>query len=242
MMEDPALAMHYSRLIPGFNEYQPDNWCWDRDNKSCDVQLSTNQLAAYFHIDPVDESQGTAGVRGTEGFSEGEFYWEVIFTEPMFGTSVMVGIGTNMALLHLDNYQYVNMLGLDDHSWGLSYKGTIWEKGKYKKYCEPFYDKDTKIGILLNLYQGTLTFFKNGINLGVAFNDLHKVGLALYPMSSSTTAETEVELGIRTSRKYRLQDKCLSTILRSVITTNNETIDSLPLPTRIREELKEKRM
>ena len=50
---DPALAMHYSRLIPGFNEYQPDNWCWDRDNKSCDVQLSTNQLAAYFHIGTV---------------------------------------------------------------------------------------------------------------------------------------------------------------------------------------------
>ena len=65
------------------------------------------------------------------------------------------------------------LAGLDDHSWGLSYKGTIWEKGKYKKYCEPFYDKDTKIGILLNLYQGTLTFFKNGINLGVAFNGMY---------------------------------------------------------------------
>ena len=65
-----------------------------------------------FITDPVFESQGTAGVRGTEGFSEGEFYWEVIFTEPMFGTSVMVGIGTKMALLHLDNYQYVNMLGM----------------------------------------------------------------------------------------------------------------------------------
>ena len=35
--------------IPGFEEYCPDNWCWDRDHKSCDVQLSTNQLAAYFH-------------------------------------------------------------------------------------------------------------------------------------------------------------------------------------------------
>ena len=38
-----------STSIPGFEEYCPDNWCWDRDHKSCDVQLSTNQLAAYFH-------------------------------------------------------------------------------------------------------------------------------------------------------------------------------------------------
>ncbi|XP_072044124.1 SPRY domain-containing SOCS box protein 3-like isoform X2 [Amphiura filiformis] len=235
-----ALAVQ-SLCIPGFDEYSPDNWCWDSDHKSCDVKLSSNHLAAYFHIDPIFESHGTAGVRGTKGFNEGEYYWEVIFTEPVCGTSVMVGVGTKRALLHMDNYQFIDMLGKDEQSWGLSYKGTIWHNGRRERYCEPFYDTNTKIGMLLNLYTGTLTFFKNGVNLGVAFRDLHKVGEELYPMSSSTAAETEVELGIRSSRKLKLQDKCLSTILRNVSRQDDGAIDVLPLPKKMKTELKEMR-
>ena len=63
---------------------------------------------------------------------------------------------------------------MDDQSWGLSYKGTIWHNGKSQRYCEPFYNTNTKIGMLLNLYTGTLTFFKNGVNLGVAFRGKYK--------------------------------------------------------------------
>ena len=52
-----------------------------------------------------------AGVRGTKGFEEGEHYWEVEFVEAPIGTSVMVGVGTQRALLHTDNYQFVNLIG-----------------------------------------------------------------------------------------------------------------------------------
>ena len=65
--------------------------------------------------------------------------------------------------------------GMDDQSWGLSYKGTIWHNGKHQRYCEPFFDTNTKIGMLLNLYTGTLTFYKNGVNLGVAFRGRYKI-------------------------------------------------------------------
>ena len=68
--------------------------------------------------------------------------------------------------------------------------------------------------------------------------DLHKVGEELYPMSSSTAAETEVELGIRSSRKLKLQDKCVSTILRNVSRQDKNAIDVLPLPNIIKTELK----
>ncbi|XP_071797556.1 SPRY domain-containing SOCS box protein 3-like [Asterias amurensis] len=221
-------------------EYRPDNWCWDGQSKSSDVQLSSNHLAAYFHIDPVEDSTGTAGVRGTQGFNEGEYYWEVIFTEPAFGTSVMVGVGTQKALLHTNNYQYIDMLGMDDQSWGLSYKGTVWHNGTCRQYCEPFYENNTKIGILLNLYAGTLTFFKNGINLGVAFKDLHQGGEELYPLACSTAAETELELGERSSRKLRLQDKCYAAILQSMGLNDND-IDILPLPNTMKHDLKKDR-
>ncbi|XP_033117756.1 SPRY domain-containing SOCS box protein 3-like [Anneissia japonica] len=224
--------------LHAFNEYHSDDWCWDACNKSCDVILSTNHLAAYFHIDPVYESIGTAGVRGTKGFREGEYYWEVIFTEPPFGTAVMVGVGTRQALLHTSNYQYVNLIGMDSHSWGISHKGTIWHDGKYKHYCEPFFDQQTRIGIQLNLYNGTLTFYKNGVSLGVAFTGLSGKDIEeLYPLACSTSALTELELGVRSSRKLSLQEKCYSAILNSIGNSKHK-VDMLPLPPLLKNLLK----
>ena len=52
------------------------------------------------------------GVRGSKGFLDGEHYWEVTFLEPATGSSVMVGVGTKKAALHLDDYQYVDLIGL----------------------------------------------------------------------------------------------------------------------------------
>ncbi|XP_043561443.1 SPRY domain-containing SOCS box protein 3 isoform X2 [Chiloscyllium plagiosum] len=149
-------------------------WEWDVNAKSPAVQLSPCRRAVYFHIDPVLQSEGTAGVRGTKGFIHGEHYWEVKFLEPPYGTSVMVGAGTRHAHLHLGNYTFINMLGMDSESWGLSHKGITWHDGHSRQYTEPFYEKATIIGVDLNLYDGTMTFYKNGCNLGVAFTGLNK--------------------------------------------------------------------
>lgn len=65
--------------------------------------------------------------------------------------------------------------GIDSESWGLSYKGFIWHNGRSRKYSEPFYERNTVIGVLLDLSAGTLTFFRNGVNLGVAFSGLEQV-------------------------------------------------------------------
>ncbi len=52
------------------------------------------------------------GVRGTQGFTDGEHYWEVKFTEPPCGTSMMVGICTDKAALHSDDQiKHANLLG-----------------------------------------------------------------------------------------------------------------------------------
>ena len=44
-------------------------------------------------------------------------------SQRIFGTSMMFGIGTREARLHVD--AFVNMLGEDEHSWGLSHKVRI---------------------------------------------------------------------------------------------------------------------
>ncbi|XP_043561442.1 SPRY domain-containing SOCS box protein 3 isoform X1 [Chiloscyllium plagiosum] len=212
-------------------------WEWDVNAKSPAVQLSPCRRAVYFHIDPVLQSEGTAGVRGTKGFIHGEHYWEVKFLEPPYGTSVMVGAGTRHAHLHLGNYTFINMLGMDSESWGLSHKGITWHDGHSRQYTEPFYEKATIIGVDLNLYDGTMTFYKNGCNLGVAFTGLNKVGAPLYPIVTSTTAETELQLGMRSCRFMSLQEQCLYTVIQHLI--DKVHIDTLPLPAYIRGQLKE---
>ena len=52
-----------------------------------------------------------SGVRGTKGFVYGEHNWEIIFLEPPVGTSVMVGVGTQRSQLHMENYNFVNLVG-----------------------------------------------------------------------------------------------------------------------------------
>ena len=59
-------------------------------------------------------------MRGTRVLNGGRFYWEIHVSQRIFGTSMMFGIGTREARLHVD--AFVNMLGEDEHSWGLSHK------------------------------------------------------------------------------------------------------------------------
>lgn len=54
-------------------------------------------------------SSGTAGVRGCRVLNNGRHYWEVRLSHRIFGTSMMVGIGTANARLHAD--RFINLLG-----------------------------------------------------------------------------------------------------------------------------------
>ncbi|XP_025109349.1 SPRY domain-containing SOCS box protein 3-like isoform X1 [Pomacea canaliculata] len=215
----------------GQNDQMVDQWVWDGHCAPAAVKLSSNFEAAYFHTDPVNMSTGTVGVRGTKGFEDGEHYWEIVFLEPPAGSSVMVGVGTSRAVLSSDYCQYVNLLGMDRESWGLSYKGITWHGGLSCQFCEPFFDRRTVIGCHLDMDRGTLSFSRNGQHLGLAFTGLPRE--PIYPIISSTATDTELELGLRTCRYLSLQGKCMSVVkkcLRSV-----DLVDQLPLPESIRQ-------
>lgn len=86
----------------------------------------------------------------------------------------MFGIGTEYTSLHANAFQ--NLLGEDSHSWGLSHKGLIWHAGIGHRYTKCFNENQaTTIGILFDGIDGTLTYYKDGICLGVAFRGLNKV-------------------------------------------------------------------
>ncbi|XP_053552469.1 SPRY domain-containing SOCS box protein 3 [Bombina bombina] len=215
--------------------YVEASWAWDVNIQSPDTVLSPCKRAVYFHIDPVIDG-GTAGVRGDRGFVYGEHYWEIEFLEPPAGMSVMVGVGTSKAALHAGKFRYIDLLGMDSESWGLSYKGTVWHGGHSQRYTEPFYSQGTVIGVHLNLEEGTLSFYRDGKSLGVAFTGLHKVQSPLYPMVSSTSPGTELELGLRCCSLPSLQERCLDTLAHSL--AQKDLADFLPLPPVVKWKLK----
>jgi len=190
-----------------------DHWTWNKRDKSHEVRLHGDNLkTAHFH---PNWSNGTAGVRGTRTLNKGRYYWEINVTQRIFGTSMMFGIGTKKARLHVD--AFVNMLGEDDQSWGLSHKGFIWHKGIWRQYTKPFRENEaTTIGLLFDGIKGTLSYFKDGVSLGVAFRDLHLVKDELHPIVCSTAAKTEMSLGIARREFISLQDRCRTVILNYI--------------------------
>ena len=52
---------------------------------------------------------------------------------------------------------------------------------------------------------GTLTYFQDGVSLGVAFTGLDKITEPLYPMICSTAAKTEMSLGVMRREFVSLQ-------------------------------------
>jgi hypothetical protein len=81
----------------------------------------------------------------------------------------MIGVGQENTCLHTDKYDCLNLIGKTESSWGLCHKGTLWHNSIPKKYCEPFFDKETRIGVLLDLNRNALSFFNNGVYLGIGF-------------------------------------------------------------------------
>lgn len=140
---------------------------------------------------------------------------------------MMFGIGTKD--VRLEANKFINMLGEDNNGWGLSHKGIIWHGGRQLEFTKRFTENQaTRIGILFDGHRGTLTYYKDGQCLGVAFEGLDKVKEPLYPIVTSTAAKTEMTLGVARREFANLQDRCRAEILKRVKT--NEQINQLELP------------
>ena len=123
----------------------------------------------------------------------------------------MFGIGTKKSCLHVDSF--VNLIGSDDQGWGLSHKGLLWHNDQWISFTKPFVEnKPTTIGLLFDAVEGTLSYFKDGVSLGVAFTGLNLVKDKLYPMVASTAAKTEVTLRNMQRDFFNLQDRYVTSL------------------------------
>jgi len=199
------------------------SWVWDAETKSADSIVEPGESEVYFH---PDYSCGTAAVKGKKLLGDGEeHYWEVKMSSAVYGTDMMIGVGTNNVCLNKFKSQFCSLIGKDNESWGISYFGTIHHDGKTRDYTKKF-ERGSVIGCHLDLWKGTLAFYKNGEPLGVAFEGL--LGKKLYPIISSTAARTRMKLLCSYNTGFSLQYLCCKEMSKN-IPYSSESISTLPL-------------
>lgn len=94
-----------------------------------------------------------------------------------------------------------------------------------KRFSE---NQPTRIGLLFDNITGTLSYYKDGKYLGIAFRGLNKVRKPLYPFVMSTAAKTEMVV-TETRRDFpSLRDRCRGEILKYI--KQKSDIKKLELP------------
>ena len=138
---------------------------FDSVNSGPAILVSGNEMSASFRS---NETWST--ILGTTPFCTGINYWE-LHLDKSATSYLFIGVATRDADL-------TTFLGGDDNGWGFIGDRALYHKRtKVKTYGERFSQGDT-VGVTLNMDRGTLSFSKNGHDLGVAFEGL--VG-SLYP-------------------------------------------------------------
>ncbi|XP_028286253.1 SPRY domain-containing SOCS box protein 3-like [Parambassis ranga] len=204
-------------------EDQGFDWVWDEHCRSSGAFLSCDNRKVSFHS---DYSCGTAAIRGTKELVDGQHYWEVKMTSPVYGTDMMVGIGTSELNLEKFKYSFGSLLGHDEDSWGLSYTGLLQHKGDKMKFSSRF-GQGSIIGVHLDTWHGTLTFYKNRHCIGVATTRLQNK--KFYPMVCSTAAKSSMKVIRACYTPTSLQYLCCVR-LRQMLPRCPDVLNALELP------------
>ncbi|XP_040167258.1 SPRY domain-containing SOCS box protein 3 isoform X1 [Anopheles arabiensis] len=185
------------------------DWIWD---KALTFETVVSGAEVIFH--PV-YSQGTTIVRGNEPLYRGRHhYWELKILSPLSGTDIMFGIGTDKVDLLRHQFSFTSVLGIDDQSWGYSYRGLAQHNGQLKYYGKKF-SRGRIIGIYVDMFRGTLEYFLNRRSLGRAYSGIPREdGIEIYPMVSSTSAKSSVKLINAASFEDNLRFNCMKVICK----------------------------
>lgn len=126
----------------------------------------------------------------------------------------MIGIGTDRVNTESHRYEFLSFLGLDDQTWGFSYRGLCQNQGRLKYYGRK-YSRGCIIGVHLDLERGCLEFFINRKSLGIAYTNIPlDPNVKIYPMICSTSAKTSVKLINAQSARASLQFNCMIALYR----------------------------
>ncbi|XP_063286707.1 SPRY domain-containing SOCS box protein 3 [Pelobates fuscus] len=217
------LTFHQMKSCQCGEEDEDFDWVWDDCSKSTATLLSCDNRKVSFHM---EYSCGTAAIRGNKVLSDGQHFWEIKMTSPVYGTDMMVGIGTSDVNLDKYRHTFCSLLGKDAESWGLSYTGLLQHKGDKNSFSTRF-GQGSIIGVHLDTWHGVLTFYKNRKCIGVAATQLRNK--KLFPMVCSTAAKSSMKVIRSCCCRTSLQYLCCAR-LRQLLPDCVDSLEALPLP------------
>ena len=124
-------------------------------------------------------SVGNAVCCGNSPLSPGCLhFWEIKPDIEVYGTAAMIGVTTSNFDVDCASVSYNCGLGkdMDGESWGYSYKGEWFNKGRVTKRTLTW-GLGSIIGVLLDRWKGTLEYYLNREPLGVAFRGKNTINL-----------------------------------------------------------------
>lgn len=149
----------------------------DRRHRGDDIEIGPDGLSAT-----VTSQNRWRTVRGDREITEGRLFWDVRLDRCQTG-NMFIGLCTRG--MKMNNY-----CGNDETSFGYYGCSNVYHGGASKKYGEPFRCGDM-IRVLLDMDARTLSFSKNGADLGLAYDGLPP---AVYPAFSLYSQEDEFHL------------------------------------------------
>ncbi|KAG8176982.1 hypothetical protein JTE90_024801 [Oedothorax gibbosus] len=198
-------------------------WTWETPEANDFVNLLNDDKDVKFHR---NFSSGTAVVRGAQPMTHDQYFWELKMISPVYGTDMMIGVGTPEASMTQVHDKFISLLGSDKQTWGLSYTGLFHHNGESKSYASRF-GQGCTIGVHLDLWNGTLSFYKNKKHLGIASRGL--TGKTLYAMASSTAACSGMRIVRSCSFPSSLQFLCCAK-LRELIPDEKSVLSTVKMP------------
>jgi hypothetical protein len=157
-LENQFGASEWSALSQFTTEAGPVFY-FDKANCGPAINISEDRLSASF-----TSSETWSTVLGTTPFVVGRNSWQIRLDKSQTAY-LFVGVATKDANLS-------SFLGGDENGWGyIGDRALYHRRNKIKAYGDKFVQGDT-IGVTLDLDSGTLSFSKNDVDLGVAFDNL----------------------------------------------------------------------
>ena len=162
-------------------------------------------------------TSGTSAIKGTQVLNGTKCFWQFAISSN-YHDHTQIGIATDKAKLHSPKLQAI--LGQDSESWAVSYSGELSHDGNVKKgYISDMNwsrNHNTIWGIYFDGQKGTLKFYLNGIDLGVAFHGLDKVEDNLYPIVSTHSPGLKATITTKRINFDSLKDRCRTVILQQL--------------------------
>ena len=219
-----------------------DSWTWTDDPIDCPVTKNIDAVCLRAAFTPMGLRPRT--LRGTKGLNSDAHYWEikldVITVLSLIEYVGVVGRTKPMTpgkeLVSRDSQERDQK----QQRWGLSLsKCDLFPKHDscvQGTYSQPFHHQSV-IGVLLERKKGTLSYYQDGVPLGVAFTVPNYLDYELYPAVWNFTFRTGMHLGKQLRSLNNLQERCRATIMEEI--SEKIHIDLLNLPTAMKDYLRD---